>query len=468
MKPTPLMAMVISLSLSLSLPLGLAQEHEHTAMQMPQGETTLEHVHLIVPKGLLSGFPVLDQSLTLPQAVELGLKNNVQLSVAQAETGIQRSILQRAQARRWPVFSVGALTFIRAGNSQTLMTPDMMMNTVDSTVFQDLNATAKLPLFTGGAITAGIRATRSAVSGAEAEARLAAVEMAYQVREAYLKAQLSHAEHWVHQQHIDVQQALLKNAEARFQIGRGLKADVLRIQTELADARRMLNEEHTSLNNQLLDLKAAMGIDLGSTISIADSLKAQPWTGAQLPELIQVAVTQHPTVLKAQAAVQEANAQVRVAKAALLPQVYGQVTGNLRFPTEAPMMGNGVIGMLNASMPVFDKNRLSEIAEASARLKKAEQELKARQLEIGKQVAQAWNEMNYADQNIQLANAAITQAQEDYRLIQRRADVGRSIQVEVQDAALKWREAGLNQATANFNYEWAKAKLLRAAGQVQS
>ncbi len=448
--------------LAFQLPVSRAQVHNHGQL----GSEPLEHVELTLPKGLLSGFPVVDRPLSMQEAIELGLQNNVQLGIAQAETTIQRALLSRAQAKRWPVLSVGALTFIRGGNSQTLMTPDMMMNTVNSTVFQDLNATAKLPLFTGGALIAGVKASRSAVNAAEAETEQATVEMAYQIRETYLKAQLTEAEHQVHQQHITVQQDLLSNAEHRFQVGRGLKADVLRIKTELADAQRMLNDEHRSLNDQLFDLKAAIGIDLGSNITIHDPLRYTLWSGASLSELIQASLRQHPEIIKVEANIKAAEAQVRITRAALLPQVYGQVTGNLRFPTQTPMMGNGVIGMLNASMPVLDKNKLSAITEANARLKKAQQQLKEQQLSVAKQVAQAWNELQFSKDNITLAEAAITQAQEDFRLIQRRADVGRSIQVEVQDAALKWREASLNQVNAYYNYESAKAKLLRASGKV--
>lgn len=465
MRAKSLIALTSSLFLLASqLPHALAQPHDHNQTQL--GPEPLEHVQLTLPKGLLSGFPVVDQSVSMQEAIELGLQNNVQLGIAQTETRIQRALLLRAQAKRWPVLSVGSLTFIRGGNSQTLMTPEMMMNTVNSTVFQDLNATAKLPLFTGGAIVAGIKASRSAVTGAEAETQRATVEMAYQIRETYLKAQLTQAEHQVHQQHITVQQELLKNAEHRFQVGRGLKADVLRIKTELADAQRMLNEEHKNLNDQLFDLKAAIGLDLGSKITTTGALNYTPWSGASLPELIQASLKQHPETLRLQASIKEAEAQVRIARAALLPQVYGQVTGNLRFPTQSPMMGNGVIGLLNASLPILDKNRLSAITEADARLQKAKQLLKEQQLLVAKQVAQAWNELQFSKDNITLAEAAITQAEEDFRLIQRRADVGRSVQVEVQDAALKWREASLNQVNAYYAYESAKAKLLKASGKV--
>lgn len=437
-------------------------EHEHM-----ESSPTVEHVELSLPQGLLSGFPVIDKAVSMDEAVQIGLKNNRDIQVAQAETGIRQALLRRAQAKSWPVISLGSNSFLHNKNNQTLMTPEMMMTSGKSTFFQDLNASARMPLFTGGQIRAGIRASRFSLEEALAGTKQSAVAAAYQIRQAYLQALLSHAEHLVHQQHITVQEELLRNAEARYRVGRGLKADVLRIQTEMASARQMLNEEHNQLNNALFDLKAAMGVDLGSDITLADTLSIIPWSGPHLPELIKTAMAQHPRIQEAQASVKEAQAQVRVARASYLPQVYGQVTGNLRFREDPPMMGNGVVGMINASLPVLDRNRGSEIAEATARLKRAQQELKARELELGKSIAQAWTDLQFAQENVVLADATLTQAQEDLRLIRRRADVGRAIQVEVQDAALQLRQAGLNRATAIYNHELAKAKLKQALGEIR-
>lgn len=439
--------------------------HEHSDESLPP-DNIVEHVDLNLPQGLLSGFPVVNQSISIEEAVQLGLKNNVNLQVAGAETDIRRTMLRQATAKQWPVISIGSNTFLHNKDNQTLMTPDMMMSTGQSTFFQDFNTSAKLPIFTGGRIRAGIRASRFSLEGAQADAKEATVETAYQVREAYLQALLSQAEHLVHQQHITLQQDLLKNAEARYQVGRGLKADVLRIQTALADAQRMLNEEHNQLNNALFDLKAAMGVDLGSEINLSDCLTFQAWSGPELADLIKAAINNHPKIREAQAAVKEAQAQVRMAKAAYLPQIYGQVSGNLRFKQDAPMMGNGVVGLVSASLPVFDPGRGAEIAQAEARFKKAEQELRARELEAGKQIAQAWTDMEFAQKNISLTNAAITQAQEDFQLVEHRAEVGRSIQVEVQDALLAKREAELNYFKAIYTYELANARLLEATGAV--
>ena len=144
----------------------------------------IEHIEIHLPQKLLPGLPALDSALTMEEAVNLGLENNLNIQVAGAETEERRALLKAAKCRRWPVLSVGSLTFLRGGNNLTLMTPDIMMNTVDSTLFQDLNATGRIPLFTGGLIRGNIRAARFNLAEAQATLRQTAVEMSYQVREA--------------------------------------------------------------------------------------------------------------------------------------------------------------------------------------------------------------------------------------------------------------------------------------------
>lgn len=427
---------------------------------------SIQHIELNPSKNLLPGLPVVDRSFTMNEAIRLGMENNLGIDVAEAEVGIQKTLLQAANAERWPVLSVGSLTFLRGGNSQTLMTPDMMMNTVDTTLFQDLNATARLPIFTGGRIRGGISMARFSLEGSEAALRQTVVETAYQIKAAYLVAMLSKAEHLVHQEHLTVQQTLLENTEARYRVGRGLRADVLRIKTEIASAQKMLNEEHIKLNNTIYELKAVMGLDMGSNIDVSEILAMTPWRGEALDKLVQEAVANHPKVIEAQKQIQEAEAQLKVARSQYYPQVYGQATGNLRFPDRPEMMGNGVIGMVTASLPVFDKGRSAEIAKAEANLKKAQQTLKALQLDISKQVAQAWSELSFATENYQLAAAAVEESQENLRLIQKRYEVGRAVVVEVQDVTWKLWQAQLDKTQAAYTHELAKAKLVQSLGEI--
>lgn len=466
-------AILLSLILGLIPFLAQAEDHtQHETQPAPAATAPLqpvEHIELNLPKSLLPELPAISGGLTLDQAVEMGLKQNLGIQVARSNVDISRAMLRGARAERWPVISVGSLTFVRTEDNQTLMTPDMMMNTTGENdhFFQDLNATARVPLFAGGRIVGSIRAARHALEGTEAAQRQTIVDTAYRIKEAYLSAMLSLQEHLVHQQHIDVQEALFKNAEARYRVGRGLKADVLRVQTEIADARRMLNEQHARLNNTILDLKSEMAVDLGSDVQLTTFSTLQPWNGPVLEELVKQATATHPRVVEAQSRAKEAGARITVARSRYFPEVYGQVTGNLRFPDEPPMMGNGVIGMVTASLPVIDRSRGAEISRFRAEANRAEQEIKAARLEVAKAVSQAWNDLTFSRINVGLADAAVAQAAEDLRLIQRRQAVGRALIVEVQDAAQQLRQAQLNKAQAVYNHELAKARLLQATGQVK-
>ena len=457
--------------LSLCLVMALSVRAEELIRIAPHSDDVtnlppVHHIEVTLQKSLLPDFPIYNQALSMEEAVQLGLKHNLGLQVAGADLDIHKAFLKDAKAERWPVLSVGSLTFLRGGNNLTLMNPDMMMNTVDSTLFQDFNATGRIPVFTGGRIRGGIRAMRFGVEGSEASLQNTAVETAFEIKQTYLAALLSQTEHLVHQQHLKVQETLLKNTQAKHRVGKGLLADVLRVQTEIADARKMLNDEHIKLNNQIYDLKATLGIDLGSEITLSDKLVYQPWTGGNLEILVQKAVLDHPRFLEVKKQVEESKAQLKVAQSEYYPQVYGQVTGNLRLPDRPPMMGNGVIGMMTASLPVFDKGRGAKIAIAKANLRKSEQSLKEVQLDIAKDVAKAWSELQFARENISLAKPAVSQAEEDFRLTKRRFDVSRAIVVEVQDAALQLHQAQLNEAEAFYNHEMAKVKLLQAVGEI--
>ena len=325
--------------------------HDMTSMPM-------EHVSLVLPKGLLKGFPLIEEAMTMEEAVAMGLENNVGLKISQADSEISETLLLKAKAKRWPVIRVGSLTFLRGGNSQVLMTPESMMMMTNDTFFENFSASLATPLYTGGRLNAGVKKARFDMLSARSDVELTAVEMAYQVRAAYLQALLYKAEHLVHQEHIGVQQELLRIAQARYREGNGLKSDVLRVRTELANAQRMLNDEHALLNNTLFDLKATMGVDLASEITVTDSLAFSSWQGEPLSVLIQQTLKKHPAIQSAEAEIEAARQNLRMVQAQYLPQVYGQVVGNLRIPQGDQNnlnLRNGVIGMIESVERKFNK-----------------------------------------------------------------------------------------------------------------
>ncbi len=448
-----------------------AQENTSTSPHPhPQGihDPRIEHVEITLPKSLLKGFILIDQSLSMEEAVEIGLENNLEIQVSEAETGVRKALWKQAKAKRWPIVSAGSLSFVQGGDSQLLRTPGMMMRTVgDNTFTQEFSLYSRMPIYTGGLIRGGIKANRFAWEGSQAGLKDMMVEMAFQIRQAYLSAALAKIQHHIHQQHIHVQEELLRIVKSKYRHGKGLKADVLRVQAGVAEARQHLNTHHNHLNHELFELKARMGVDLGSDIRLSEALRYSSWQGESLSVLVNGAIKDHPEIIEAGKQVREAEAQLKVARSQYLPQVYGQVSGNIRIPENEPNgLGNGVVGMLTANLPVFDRERDAGVKAAKAKLIKAQMNLKNQGLNIAKNIAQVWSELEFAGENVSLAKPAVADAQEDLRLMNERYKVGKAIQVEVQDAILTLLQAQLNEAQAIYDYELAKIKLSRAIGKI--
>ena len=293
------------------------------------------------------------------------------------------------------------------------------------------------------------------------------METVFLIKQAYLSAALAKIQHHIHQQHIKVEEELLRLVKAKYKHGKGLKSDILRVQAEVAEAHQHLNTHHNHLNNMIYELKGQIGIDIGSEVTLSDTLTPLPWNGPALKSLIDSVIEHHPQIKAAENKILERKAQLKIAKSQYLPQVTGQVSGNLRLPDNKDAgFGNGVVGLLSTSLPLLDRERDHGVHAAKIKLLQAEKEARNVKLQLVKIIAQSWSELSFAESNVELSKAAIEDSEEQLRLMKKRFEVGRALNVEVQDAILTLLQSKLSNAQAIFNHELSKAKLKKAIGEI--
>ena len=87
-------------------------------------------------------------------------------------------------------------------------------------------------------------------------------------------------------------------------------------------------------------------------------------------------------------------------------------------------------------------------------------------LMVSRDAAAALAEASAAGKNVKLAQAAVDQADEDYRVVKLRYEAGKSINVEVLDALASLTRAQTNYAQALFDYSVAQDRLARAQGTI--
>jgi len=119
-----------------------------------------------------------------------------------------------------------------------------------------------------------------------------------------------------------------------------------------------------------------------------------------------------------------------------------------------------------AALPLFDGGqRASVVQEAEAMHRQARADERDAVLAATRDVDVAYTGMTAAAKNVDLAKAAIDQADEDYRVIRLRYEAGKSINVEVLDAIASLTRARTAYADALYQHAAARARLTRAIGE---
>ncbi|MHB9037383.1 MAG: TolC family protein [Armatimonadota bacterium] len=410
--------------------------------------------------------PSAAECITLADAVNIALKNNptiearqAMLKAASARVGMAKS-MTGLQVSVASFATTGSIPMIVPGSSGVnpqffTMTPDR--GRLDGAL------TAMFPLYTGGKLGGQVRSAESLRQAESGELAASELSVALAAKTAYYQTLLASEFVDVFQQRVTESTERLRIAEEAYKEGRIAKYDLLRNQTDLAEAEQQLNNSQRDVEVALADLKNVLGASQDCQYTLSEKLTLRE--SAQNCENIQAtALKQRPEVKSAQARVRSAQSDITVAKSAYKPQVYA--TAMAEGMTTSSENDSGYLVGVTAALPIFDNGlRKSSVDEAQAMLKQAEAELRDVTLGVGRDVSTSLARLQAAEKNVNLAKAAVTQAEEDYRVIKLRYEAGKAINVEVLDALASLTRAQTQHADALYNYNVAEADLLRAIGQ---
>ncbi|HZP83285.1 MAG TPA: TolC family protein [Chthonomonadaceae bacterium] len=411
--------------------------------------------------------PKVEGPLTLAQAVQIGLRENLMIRAAQSEA--QAAAAETRAARSLTRVQVSANTYLTYGDSPNIVTtsPGVMPPnalTVMPQGFADQNLMLMVPLYTGGRLNSLARAAAERERAAAEEVGGVQAETALQIKEAYYRALLAAEIVKAAQARVEADTALLQTTRAQFEAGKGIEASVRRVEAEQADAQRALTSARNDQAKALLDLKAAMGVRLDSALTVSDALAFQP-PGGDLASALKAASDNRPELRAARLRVHAAGAQTSAAKSAYQPQVYGTAMAD-GFSGRNDS-GVGYTVGLTLSIPLVDGGqRRAEVAQARAMQERAAAESRSLELTVAKEVRQAWLDVETAAQNYRTTQMALQAAQAAYEVIALRVQNQKSILVEQLDALAALTQARANLAQALYDHATAVARLQRATGRL--
>ena len=253
----------------------------------------------------------------------------------------------------------------------------------------------------------------------------------------------------------------LRSARGFFEVGTRPKSDVARAEVDVANARvdliRALNAERLAR----VALNTAMGIPADTPTQVQDNLVYQPMA-LNREQLIPLALAHRPEYKTIKLQVTEAEARARRAFRDFFPDITGTgFYGSTRFD-----MNEIWEVAVNLSWTLYDGgNRIARFREAKVNVEGAQARVKASELDISREVEQAYIVVSEAGERIQAAQVAVASAQENFRLAQGRFDAGVGTILELTDAQLALTQAQNTEAQALADYRIAVVRLERALGQ---
>jgi outer membrane protein len=240
---------------------------------------------------------------------------------------------------------------------------------------------------------------------------------------------------------------------------------VLRVEVQLAQSQRLLENAEGALQIAVAALNLAMGVNVTSPTSVVELSELPPPPSA-LSECLQAAATQRRELDVARAGMQVAHEGTRAAKADFLPKVVAE-GDYFNFEQASPRANLGLgLGFIKLEWGLFEGGRrVGELRVADSKTRAAAALADSIADTISFETFEAYRQMITAFRGIELAKPAVTQAKENYRLVKARAAQGDATAAEITDAETALTRAEQDYLNSTYEYLNAGARLDYAIGQ---
>jgi outer membrane protein len=297
-------------------------------------------------------------------------------------------------------------------------------------------------------------------------------EILFRVVQSYYGVLLATKQFVVAEQSEKTAKAIVDRSQVRYEAGLVVESDLLSAKVRLASREQDLIRARNSLELSRAQLNTAMGVAMDAPYQPADLLTERNLTASSLPDLEQKALTTRPDLMRIEAQQSAQELSLAIAKSSFGPRLNAFAGWEMDNPTFlAGGGGNSWLGGIELQVDLFQGgakraalSRERANAEKIAALKQAASDA------VRLEVRQAYYDQDASRQQVEVAQTAITQAQESLRIDQDRYDSGLLTITELLSAeeAARRSQADYWQAVYQFHTSFANLELASGTLNLQS
>jgi outer membrane protein TolC len=267
----------------------------------------------------------------------------------------------------------------------------------------------------------------------------------------------------------------VRRAEDDLKVARNLakggvleKEKVLRVEVQLAESQRLLDAAEGAEAVAVAALNLAIGLNVNAPTGVVEISDIPPFPQS-LAECLQTAVGLRREFQVARRSIQVADEGRRVARADFAPRVLAE--GSVfDFQQSAPRgHADLAVGFIKLEWGLFEGGkRVAELRVSDSKIRAAVAQAESVADTIAFQVTEAYRNLITARRGIDRSRPAVSQAEENYRLVRARARQGDATSSEITDAESTLTRAQQAHLNSMHDYLIALARLEYAMGVTPS
>ena len=423
-------------------------------------------------------------ALTLPQAVKIALEKNPLRKVALADTKVASADIREARSVFLPrlTFSETATrgndpvyVFGSELRQQLFTSADLALNKLNTpTPIGNFSTRfgGTWNLFDSFANWHGMNRAKQMNDAAGHQLGRTEQEIVYRVVDSYYGVLLAAKQLKVAEQAAKTAQSIMDRSQARFDSGLVVESDLLTAKVRMAGRQQELIRARNNLDLARAQLSTAMGVPVDSVFQPSEALAERTLPVPVLEEVEKQALTLRPDLKRIHSEEAAQQQSVAIAKSAFGPRVNAFAGWEMDNPTfVAGGGGNNWLGGVEVQFDIFQGG--AKRAELSRERALEERVTAMKQVAtdgVRLEVRRAYYNLDSARQELEVARAAIAQAQESLRINQDRYEGGLTTITDLLGAeeATRRRQTDYWEAVYRFHTSYANLELASGALNPQS
>ncbi len=413
--------------------------------------------------------------ITLEQALEIGLSENVSVKVADME--IERT----GYAKKGSYAALFPSIDLNASYQRTIKKQAMYMSMgegqepmkIEVGMFNTLNASASVAMpLVNAQLWKGLKISAMDVELAVEKARSSRLETVTQIKNSYFAVLLAKEAFLVYK---DVYENALDNlaeTQKKYDAQKASEFDLVRAKTTVEQAIPNVYNAESTIILALWQLKAVLGVDLEMNLDVAGSLS--DYSQQMFYDIHQhdsVSLDRNSTMKQLAIQAEQLAENIKLQKYANIPSLaasfnfsYMSMANDVAFK-EFPWIPYSTAG-LSLNIPIFaGGKRYQAIRQAKNQYQQVQMQVENTEKQLRISIRQNLNTMETNMKSYYAAQNAVASAQKAYDIAEASYKVGRSTLLDLNDARLALTQSKLAEYQAVYNFLTAKAQLEQTLGQ---